>query len=344
MNRAEAARRRPRRRTSERRTGLDTLRAFLSRGVPTVWAARGVGVHRSTALRWLRRGRDGETLAHKRGPHVALLSTAMRDAGTTVVRDLHGLVGADALRHSVPGLTRRAAAHIKRTACRELERERRSSAQRVVVAAPGVVRGFDAMELCAAGRPRRHALIAADGCVPYRTSWSISERYDGPAVAALLDHDFTTNGAPLVLRMDRATSHAVPAVHQILCEHGVLPLQGPPYYARYYGQLERQNREHRDWLSGRTGDPADFEAMMAALNDQWRRATLGWCTAGELWRRRPSLHVNRKQLFRDVHERAARLARRLDSTPRVRDTSWRLAVKQALVERGLLRVENGGWC
>lgn len=173
---------------------------------------------------------------------------------------------------------------------------------------------------------------------------AISERYDGRAVAALLDHDFTTNGAPLVLRMDRATSHMVPAVQQILCEHGVLPLQGPPYYARYYGQLERQNREHRDWLSGRTADPADFEAMMAALNNQWRRATLGWCTAGELWRQRPTLDVDRKQLFRDVHERAARLARRLDSTPRVRDTAWRLAVKQALVERGLLRVENGGWC
>ena len=268
----------------------------------------------------------------------------MREAGAAVVRGLHGLIGADALRHSVPGLTRRTAAQIKSVTCRELERERRSSAQRVVVAAPGVVRGFDAMELCAPGRPRRHALIAADGCVPYRTSWAISERYDGSAVAALLDHDFTTNGAPLVLRMDRAASHTVPAVHQILCEHGVLPLQGPPYYARYYGQLERQNREHRDWLSGRTADPADFEAMMAALNDQWRRATLGWCTAGELWRRRPTLDVDRKRLFRDVRQRAASLARRLDSTSRARHIAWRLAVKQALVERGLLRVENGGWC
>jgi hypothetical protein len=301
-------------------------------------------VHRSTALRWLRRGRDGEALARRRGPHVAPLSLALREAGAAVVRDLHGLIGADALRHSVPGLTRRAAAQIKGVACRDLERERRSIAQRVLVAAPGVVRGFDAMELCAPGRPRRHALIAADGCVPYRTSWAISERYDGRAVAALLDHDFTTNGAPLALRMDRATSHTVPAVLQILCEHGVLLLQGPPYYARYYGQLERQNREHRDWLSGRTAGPTDFEAMMAALNDQWRRATLGWCTSGELWRRRPTLDVDRKQLFRDVHQRAVSLARTLDSTPRARAIAWRLAVKQALVERGLLRVENGGWC
>jgi hypothetical protein len=268
----------------------------------------------------------------------------MHEAGAAVVRDLHGLIGADALRHSVPGLTRRAAAQIKTMTCRELERERRSSAQRVVVAAPGVVRGFDAMELCMRGRPRRHALIAADGCVPFRTSWAISERYDGRAVAALLDRDFTTNGAPLVLRMDRATSHTVPAVHEILCEHSVLPLQGPPYYARYYGQLERQNREHRAWLGGCEGEPEDFEAMMAALNESWRRATLGWCTAGELWRQRPTLNVDRKQVFHDVHQRAARLARRLESTPRARDLAWRLAVKQALVERGLLHVENGGWC
>jgi hypothetical protein len=233
---------------------------------------------------------------------------------------------------------------IKTAACRELERERRSVAQRVVVAAPGVVRGFDAMELCTPGRPRRHALIAADGCVPFRTAWAISERYDGHAVAALLARDFTTNGAPLVLRMDRASAHTVPPVHQILCEHGVLPLQGPPYYARYYGQLERQNREHRAWLDGRTAGTEDFEAMMAALNEQWRRATLGWCTAGELWRQRPTLDVDRIQLLHDVQDRAARLACRLATTPRAHDLAWRLAVKQALVERGLLRVELGGWC
>lgn len=335
---------RPPRRTSEQRAGLATVRAFLAQSLPRAWAALGAGVHRSTAQRWLRRSREGQALAQRRGPHVAPLSAAVREASATVVRDLHGLIGADALRHTVPGLTRRAAAQIKSMACRELERERRESTQRVVVAAPGVVRGFDAMELCAPGLPRRHALIAADGCVPYRTSWTISERYDGCAVAALLDHDFSTNGAPLVLRMDRAASHTVPAVHRILCEHGVLPLQGPPYYARYYGQLERQNREHRDWLSGRTTGPADFDAMMAALNDQWRRATLGWCTAGELWRRRPPLHVDRKQLSRDVHQRSRHLARKLDGMPRGHDLAWRLAVRQTLVERGLMRIENGGWC
>jgi transposase InsO family protein len=268
----------------------------------------------------------------------------MREAGAALVRSLHGLIGADALRHTVPGLTRRAATQIKRLACRDLERERRSSVQRVVVAAPGLIRGFDAMELCASGKPRRHALIAADGCVPYRTSWAISERYDGPSVAALLDHDFKTNGAPLVLRMDRASSHAAPAVHQILWEHDALPLHGPAHHARFYGQLERQNREHRAWLAGVTAGAEEFDSMMAALNEHWRRATLGWCTAGELWRRRPTLDLDRSSLMRDVHDRAGHLARRRDGTPRAQDLAWRLAVKQALVERGLLRLENGGWC
>ena len=74
-------------------------------------------------------------------------------------------------------------------------------------------------------------------------------RYDGEAVADILRRDFDTFGAPLVLRMDRATAHDVPAVRELLAQQGVLALHGPSYYARYYGQLERQNREHRQWLA-----------------------------------------------------------------------------------------------
>ena len=83
---------------------------------------------------------------------------------------------------------------------------------------------------------------------------------------------------------------------------------------------------------------------MLRLNEHWRRATLGWCTAGEVWRHRPALHVDRNELANDVGERAVRITRKLGSTPSVRDLAWRLAVKQTLVNRGLLRVETGGWC
>jgi hypothetical protein len=259
------------------------------------------------------------------------------------VQQTHCLIGAEALRHSVAGLTRRVAADIKRDTCRVLERERRHNAERVTLAAPGVLRGFDSMELSTRGLPRRHALIAADGCVPFRTSWAIAARYDGGAVADILRRDFDTFGSPLVLRLDRARAHDVPAVRELLDQKGVLALHGPSHYARYYGQLERQNREHRQWLAASPGQ-VDLDTMMTTLNGRWRRGTLGWHTAQELWQARPRIDVDRQALAEDVNDRAARLRRWLNAAPRPQDLAWRLAVRQVLCKRGLLRIEKGGWC
>jgi hypothetical protein len=315
----------------------------MAQGLTLSWAALGIGVHASTASRWRRRAERGELLARRRGPRVRPLSLVACSEASRLVQDTHGLIGAEALRRSVAGLTRRAAANIKSDTCRLMERERRVGAERVRVAAPGILRGFDAMALPGPGRAQSYALIAADGCVPFRTSWIVAPRYDGRAVTAILRRDFDTFGPPLVLRLDRASSHDVPAVRQLLHEHRVLALHGPSYYARYYGQLERQNREHREWL-GRWPGPRDLDAMMAALNGRWRRSTLGWHTAQELWEARPSMAVDRQALAADVNDRAARLRGSLNAAPATQDLAWRLAIKHALIARGLLRVEKGGWC
>lgn len=122
------------------------------------------------------------------------------------------------------------------------------------------------------------ALNAADACVPYRTSCIYAERYDAEHVAAVLDADFRAHGAPLVLRDDCASCHTAPAVLSLLDAHGVALLQGPPYYAQYYGQHERQNREHRDWLAWieRTTDDmqAELDRMKTAVNERWMRPTV----------------------------------------------------------------------
>lgn len=327
--------------SERRRESLDALSTLAARGLNRTWAALGIRVHRSTAWRWRRREAKGEPLARRRGPRTVPASPlASRDAAQ-LVQETHGLIGAEALRHSVPGLTKRAAASIKSDTCRLMERERRRRVERVTIMAPGILRGFDAMAI--AGRGQRHALIAADGCVPFRTSWAMTPAYDGKAVVNILRRDFDSFGPPLVLRMDRATSHDVPAVQDLLLRHHVLALHGPSHYPRYYGQLERQNREHRQWLDASPG-PLDLDAMMAALNGRWRRSTLGWHTALELWQARPRIDVDRQALAEDVNDRAARLRRRLHLEPRPQDLAWRLAVKQALIKRGLLRIEKGGWC
>ena len=329
------------RRTSERcRERLAALCALHARGLTLQWSALGIGVHVSTVSRWRCRAARGQPLVRRRGPRSRTLSVTACSEAAQLVRDMRGLIGAEALRHSVPGLTRRTAAAIKTDTCRAVERERRADAEHITLTAPGILRAFDAMDL---GRGNGYVLIAADGCVPYRTSWAFTSRYDGTAVAEILRRDFDTNGAPLVLRMDRARAHDVPTVRDLLDRSGVLELHGPAHYAPYYGQLERQNREHRQWMNA-TGGQVDLDAMMAALNGRWRRSTLGWSTAQELWQRRTMIDVDRNALAEDVNERAARLRGKLNAPPATQDLSWRLAVKHALVDRGLLRIEKGGWC
>lgn len=264
-----------------------------------------------------------------------------------LVRDTHGLMGADALRHSVPGVSRREAARIKRSTRTTMERERIATTPRVTVREPGLVRGFDAMHLLTSDG-KRVLLVAADAAVPQRTTIEVVEHYDEASVAAALEHDFATHGAPLVLRMDRAAVHGAPAVRDVLARHGVEVLQGPPRHPRYYGQLERQNREHRAWLAPLERLPADqvpaaVTRMTEVLNEVLPRRSLGWGTAASAWATRATVDDATRGAFRgDVEIRRARLQRAADRGKMNDQLVQRLAVEQALQARGLIAFTKGG--
>jgi len=258
-----------------------------------------------------------------------------------LVRELQGLIGAGSLAHSVVGVSRRQAAVLKADELRNMERERRAASGMVEVTAPGVIRGFDAVHVLI--HPgRRFVLIAADASVPFRTSAPVVLSYSGHDVARALEEDFARHGAPLVCRLDRASCQRTIEVVSVLKRWGVLPLHGPPHHARYYGQLERQNREHRAWLdlvAPNSDEELHDEAsrMIDVLNRRWPRRTLDWCTAASLWDARPPITEDRAALRQEVDDRAARLcAKSVEET-----LAMRLAIEQALIERGYLRVQPG---
>jgi transposase InsO family protein len=296
-------------------------------------AADTVGIDRGTLRRWRWRRDRGLALARCRGPRPLPIASEDRAQAVALVRELRGLVGVEALRHGCPGLTRRGAARIKAEACAEMERERRASAAHVEVAAPGVIRGFDSMELGRAG----HLLVCGDGAVPYRTSWVVARRYDGASVAHALAGDFARNGAPLVLRLDRARQHDVEAVRDVLAAYGVLPVHGPPRHPEYYGQHERLNRDQRAWLRNdpREVPGGNIDHMMGSLNNLWPRRKLGWTTAAQAWSRRPAVDIDRVQLRKEVEQSCRRLVEHHNVEPSL---GWRLAVEHGLTRRGLLRV------
>jgi transposase InsO family protein len=310
-------------------------------------AAAGIaGVDPSTLWRW----RQSATRRQSRVVCTARKQLAVEPArqAASLVRQLHGLIGAVALSHRVMGLSRRAAAAVKAQTLTRMERERKEALCRITITTPGVLRGLDAMQIATSGG-RRYALIGADGAVPFRTSLVIGKCYDTALVMRALASDFRNHGPPLVLRVDRAKAHATPPVRQLLEEYGVLTLHGPPRYPAFYGQLERQNREHRAWIGALDGAwPGPVEPylaeMLKAVNALWPRPSLHWHTAAEAWNARQPLTIDRNMFREEVHDRALRIARTLKVRGQPADLAERIAIERTLEHRGYLRRKPGGWC
>jgi transposase len=327
---------------------VNAAREMRALGLTETLTAAVLGVSPATLRRRLGRASTGRRTGGARAVLQANVDAHTAALAEDVVRATHGLVGAEALRHAVEGLSRRQAAAIKHDTLRTLEHERRYASARVEVTVPGVVRGFDQLWV---GTPQGlcPVLVSADACVPYRTSLVPAARYDGRCVAEAVDADFRAHGAPLVWRADQASCHRTAEVDEVLRGHGVLWLHGPAHLARYYGQLERQNREHRAWLDahGELELDALREAcarMVESLNRRWPRRALHWRTASEVWATRPIVSDDRDALRAEVVERAERLTRDLHAQGRrAQSLATRFAIEGALAKRGYLRQQLGGW-
>jgi transposase len=328
-----------------RRRRLEGYREMRSIGLQGRIASAIVGASAATITRWKARDRRGLALASRTQTASSAIAPALLERVEGLVRESHGLIGADALRNAVPGVSRRSAGRIKGHTCRRMEIERIASLNRVAVLRPDVIRGLDAMDFRARGDG--FVLAAADGCIPYRTSAECFERYDTDSVEQILVEDIQTNGAPLVYRLDRAKCHQQARIRGLLEEAGSLILHGPAYLARFYGQLERQNRDHRAWVEGLLpGEPLReaCRRMLWVMNERWPRRTLGWKTPGEIWRDRSPLNVDRRELREEVRDRAMRIRRHLGDHGGPADMAGRLAIEQTLTKRGYLKREMGGWC
>jgi len=318
---------------------LDRVDRMHALGQTLIRAARLAGVDASTVRRWrcARRERITRTVPAPLATHAEQL-----------VRELHGLIGAAALNHAVVGLSRRQAARLKGRMLTLLERERQQALSRITVARAGLIRGLDAMHLSTMSG-KCYALVCADAAIPYRTMVKLGEHYDANLVAQTIEHDIERHGAPLILRADRARSHDSPTVRKVLEDHQVLMLHGPPRYPCFYGQLERQNREHRAWLAALINPLGDsmqalLERMIYCLNTYWPRRSLRWKTAAEAWDGRADIRVDRHSFRKQVFKRARHLERHIDLRAKPADLVQRLAIEQTLGYLGYLHRQKGGWC
>lgn len=311
------------------------MKAMREQGAPIKLCAAALGISASTVRR-SRCTRSARSTSSRR------IDAAACQQVRTIVRATHGLVGAANLR-LMSGLPRRICAEIKLRELRELEYERKARCASISIVSPRIVRGFDAMHV-ACNDARAYWLVAADAAVPYRTSILTTLCYDAESVIAALRNDFETHGPPFVLRLDRAACQRTPEVLRLLEHYEVLPLHGPARHPRYYGQLERQNREHRAWYNRlpllTAAELAQRgEDMRRILNELWPRPTLAGWTSQQAWDAYTAVDIDRRELRRDVEHRAARLrALGYDALH-----AQRLAIESALQERQLLHINHGGW-
>jgi transposase-like protein len=320
----------------------------VTQGATWALAARLIGASLATLRRWNQRAKSSEPLKQRPGPGPRTLpSPEQRQLADDLVRELDGQIGAAALSKSVVGLSRREAAKLKQQTITTIEAERKAAAGRVIVAAPDIIRGFDPV-FAEAAEGRRYLMPVADAAVPKRTTVDVKERYDAEAVYEVLKKDIEDHGAPLVYRMDRAKQHDHPKVRALLATHKVLRLCGPAYYPQYYGQLERQNREHRAVLDAM--GPVETSVMaarcrekIAAIDTRWPRRALGWRTAHDIWHNRPRLTVDRDELHRDVQRIAEKIRQENGCRGFPADMAERLAIEAALTKRGFLS-RQGGRC
>lgn len=318
-------------------------------GMSAKEAAASAGVPQSTMRRWAARDRRQEPLVERRGPGEATHVTPEQRAQIeALVRATNGQIGADALRHMVKGVSRRPAAAIKRDVLQQVERERRAACTRIRVNLPGVLRGFDQIEQRAPAT-FGYLLRCSDGSVPYTTSMVVAARYDARSVMDALERDWDANGAPYVLRLDRGAMHMVEPLRDLADARGVLLLHGPAYRPQFYGQLERENQHVRAVLAGLGATTAMAAAarmgeILAVLNERWPRRSLGFHTPAERWQVRPQLAVDRTALRAEVADRADRLRWKDGIRGGPADHTERLAIEEALITRGWMSREPGGWC
>ena len=301
-----------------------------------------------TLRRYEWRARRGMPLSRRRGPGPSgppgqdLVELVKQE-----VRATRGLMGAACLALKT-GTSRRQAAAIKDRELTEMERERKGWSLSVRVSGPGVMRSFDQLYVRVDGE-KMVLLICADSCVPYRTTIALVERYEGPTVAAVIALDIERHGPPFFWRMDRALQHMTDDVNGVFDEWGVLPLFGPPRYPRFYGQMERMNREHRSWLDAgpalTTGNIGhELGEMGRALNEEIIRPILGYRTAAAGWGERELPQLDRVQLKEEVMYAAADMRFEVAEERDADLLSWRRAIERVMIGKGLMTIGRGTGC
>jgi hypothetical protein len=173
------------------------------------------------------------------------------------------------------------------------------------------------------------------------------------STAVILDTLFHWHGPPLVMKSDNGSAFKSQRLHDLLRRWAVVALLSPPRMPQYNGSCEAgigSMKVRTAYLAAKAGRPLhwssdDLEAARRQANEFHRPGRPAASTPQEVWRQRSLITQPERALFaatllastqrmrpslESLRERAA--------SPPPDATSQRQAVRQTLVELGLLSI------
>ncbi|SRR5579883_69646 len=191
-----------------------------------------------------------------------------------------------------------------------------------------------------------------DLCSRYRFEPLVTHKLDGRQIALHLEKLFRSHDPPLFLKRDNGSPFNHQAVDEVLARFGVLPLNNPPYFARYNGAKEKSIRDLKAALDQRLVPASRNTALLTLLvetvahqlNHQPRRCLKGRTACAVFhdsaqrlrWTKR-----QRKEIFRLLLQRfGAMLEKTANGHHPSPATLWRVTVESWLRCQGLIVVRQ----
>lgn len=216
---------------------------------------------------------------------------------------------------------------------------------RYEVTAPGVMWSEDGTGFRERGR-KKELLVVQDEHARFKLQYRlVNGPADEDAVFEYLRAAFKRCGPPLVLKHDGASIFHGDRIRQLLADHQVTELTGPPGYPPYNGKNERSMRDIKSYVramrraSRRGSLRTCIDAAINDLNHERPRPVLGDRTARETYEEDQVPLPDRARFIRRVNRTEKKLREAARSRVE-RERARRKAVELVLLRYGLIQE----WC
>lgn len=317
--------------------------------------ARQMGLSYTTLMRWKRRLVAGRDAVGKRGPK------KLRPLNLGELKErLQGLDHGRKRSRGTGGLHREYGGAISRRELDEMVREVRTDTNRKKAGATCRVAWLLPNLAWALDDCRKSKMVGSralylhdltDLCSRYRLPPIASTRLAcGEEVAGHLAYLFYRFGPPLFCKRDNGGNLNHTAVDDVLGDALVIPINNPLDTPEYNGAVEHSQGEFKGYLDrwrwkADTVKEFSLLAETAAhdLNHQPRRCLEGRTACSAYFdEERPSYPKReRRSIYRWIQDLASDISERADQSV-ISPTAWRVAARQWLLKKGLIKIEKAG--